>query len=438
MIQPEKEVFMLAVKETPIPHQSQPVAPTERLTTVDMLRGFAVFGVLVVNMFYFFNPWYAPQITPEMTRLDQAAHFLINFLFVSKFYTIFSFLFGLGMFLQMSRAEAREVRFVPLYLRRLVILALFGFAHGVLLWTGDILLMYAVTGVLLLFFFRKRSPRTLLVWTILLIAIPVLLIGVSIGVIELARFAPPESGAMAEIERQFALARTEFETATARDFQIYANGSFSEITAERFDDFVGLLVSIGWFLLPSVLAMFLLGVRAGKLGWFTRLDGQKGQWQRYLAWTLPMGLLLNFYVAYTGFEQNQLGIDLLTWETFAQIAALNIGSVLLSQGYVALLTLYGMTAGGQRLMALLAPVGRMALTNYLTHSLVMTTLANGYGFGLFGQVGMATTLLMAVILFAIQIPLSHWWLQRFRFGPFEWLWRTLTHGQWQPMKEKSG
>jgi uncharacterized protein len=427
---------MLTVTETPISHQAQPVAPTERLTTIDMLRGFAVFGVLVVNMFYFFNPWYAPQVTPDMAWLDQAAHFLINFLFVSKFYTIFSFLFGLGMFLQMSRAEAREVRFVPLYLRRLVILAIFGFAHGVLLWIGDILLIYAVTGLLLLFFFRKRSPRTLLVWTILLIAIPILLIGVSIGAIELARLAPPESGAMVEIEQQFALTRTAVETAAARDYQIYATGSLGAITAERFDDFVELLMTLGWFLLPSVLAMFLLGVRAGKLGWFTRLEEQNGQWQRYLGWTLPIGLLLNFYVAYTGFEQNQLGIDLFTWQTFAQLVALNVGSVLLSQGYVALLTLYSMTKGGERLVALLAPVGRMALTNYLTHSVVMTTLANGYGFGLFGQVGIATMLLMAVILFAIQIPLSHWWLQRFRFGPFEWVWRTLTHGQVQPMKDR--
>jgi uncharacterized protein len=241
---------------------------------------------------------------------------------------------------------------------------------------------------------------------------------------------------MVEIEQQFALTRTAVETAAARDYQIYATGSLGAITAERFDDFVELLMTLGWFLLPSVLAMFLLGVRAGKLGWFTRLEEQKGQWQRYLGWTLPIGLLLNFYVAYTGFEQNQLGIDLFTWQTFAQLVALNVGSVLLSQGYVALLTLYSMTKGGERLVALLAPVGRMALTNYLTHSVVMTTLANGYGFGLFGQVGIATMLLMAVILFAIQIPLSHWWLQRFRFGPFEWVWRTLTHGQVQPMKDR--
>lgn len=426
---------MPTMTEKPITHQSQPVAPSERLTTIDMLRGFAVFGVLVVNMFYFFNPWYAPQVTPEMTSLDQAAHFLINFLFVSKFYTIFSFLFGLGMFLQMSRAEANEVRFVPLYLRRLAILALFGFAHGVLLWTGDILLLYAVTGLLLLFFFRKRSPRTLLVWSVLLIVIPVLIMGVGIGAIEMARLAPPESGAMAKIERQFADAKAQFESATAQDYQIYANGSFVAVTAERFDDFVGLLVSIGWFLLPSVLAMFLLGARAGKLGWFTQVVERKTQWRRYLAWTLPLGLTLNGYVAVMGFEQNRLGMEVLNWQTVGQLAALNIGSVLLSQAYIALLTLYSTTAGGQRLVALLAPVGRMALTNYLTHSLVMTTLANGYGFGLYGQVSIATGLFMAIILFALQIPLSHWWLKRFRFGPVEWGWRTLTHGRLQPLQE---
>lgn len=412
----------------------QPTAPAERLETVDMLRGFAVFGVLVVNMFYFFNPWYAPQLTAAASTVDRLAHFVITLLFVSKFYTIFSFLFGLGLYLQMSRAEAKGAPFVLLYVRRLLILAVLGFAHGVLLWTGDILFVYAITGLVLLFLFRKRSPRTLLVWAIILIAIPVLIMTVAVGAIELARFAPAESNAMVEIERQFAEAKAQFAQATAADYAIYAHETFAAITAERFRDYTELLWTIGWFMIPSILAMFLLGVRAGKLGWFTQGAEQQRLWRRRLWWLLPLGLLLNLYVAITGFEQNQLGIEVLRWPVALQVAALNIGSVLLSQGYLALLMLYSTTPGGHKLVALLAPVGRMALTNYLTHSLVMTTLANGYGLGLYGQVGMATGLLLAIVLFAIQIPLSRWWLSRFRFGPVEWLWRTLTHGRRQPMR----
>ncbi len=426
---------MAAATETLPARPLVPTAPTERLETVDMLRGFAVFGVLVVNMFYFFNPWYAPQLTAATSIPDRLAHFVITLLFVSKFYTIFSFLFGLGLYLQMSRAEAKGVPFVPRYVRRLLILAVLGFAHGVLLWTGDILFVYAITGLVLLFLFRKRSPRTLLVWTIILIAIPVLIMTAAVGAIELARFAPAESNAMVEIENQFAAAKTQFEQATAADYVIYANETFAAITAERFRDYTELLLTIGWFMLPSILAMFLLGVRAGKLGWFTQGGEPQRFWRRRLWWLLPLGLLLNLYVALTGFEQNQLGIEVLRWPAAVQVAALNIGSVILSQGYIALLMLYTTTSGGQKLVARLAPVGRMALTNYLTHSLVMTTLANGYGLGLYGQVGMATGLLLALVLFALQIPLSRWWLKRFRFGPVEWLWRTLTYGRLQPMRQ---
>jgi uncharacterized protein len=417
------------------PHLS-PVAPSERINAIDILRGFAIFGILVVNTFYFFNPWYAPQITEASSGADEAAHFLINFLFVSKFYTLFSFLFGLGMFIQMSRAEVRGRPFVPLYLRRLLILALFGLAHAVLLWIGDILFIYALTGLLLLLFFRNRQPRTLLIWAVILIAVPVLFIGASVGLIEFARTAPVESGIWQGIEAQFAETARQMQLETARDYEIYGSGNFAAITAERWSDFTELMMLMSWFMMPSVLGMFLLGLRAGKRGWFTQLDEHKSTFRRLLLWALPLGLAMNFYVAITGFSQNQLGIEIFSWQTFFQLASLNIGSVLLSLSYVAGITLFSQSQAGQRLLSPLAPVGRMALSNYLMHSVVMTTLAYGYGFGLFGQVGLAAGLGLAVVLYAVQIPLSRWWLNRFNFGPFEWIWRTLTYTQIQPMRLK--
>jgi len=257
--------------------------------------------------------------------------------------------------------------------------------------------------------------------------------GLSIGALELARLAPDNAAVMAEIESQFAAAARQLEADTAQDYAIYGSGTFATITAERLNDFLELLITIGWFIVPSVLAMFLLGVRAGKRGWFDVASEQHKTFPRLLWWALPLGLVMNGYIALTGFEQNRLGAEVLTWQTFLQVAALNIGSVLLSQSYVALLTRFSGTATGERLLAPLAAVGRMALTNYLTHSLVMTTLAYGYGFGLFGQVGLAAGLGLAIVLYALQIPLSNWWMARYRFGPVEWLWRTLTHGRAQPM-----
>ncbi|MCB0113575.1 MAG: DUF418 domain-containing protein, partial [Caldilineaceae bacterium] len=324
--------------------------------------------------------------------------------------------------------------FVPAYLRRLLILGIFGLAHGVLLWVGDILFVYAVTGLVLLFLFRNRSPRTLLVWAIILIAIPVLFIGLSAGAVEFARMAPPETGAYEAVEAGFAQSAAQLSADTAEDYVIYGSGSFAEITAERWRDFTGILMMVGWFMLPSVLAMFLLGLRAGKQGWFTHQDEHRVTFRRLLMWALPLGLIMNFYVGISGFSQNQLGMEAFGLETALQVAALNIGSVLLSMSYVAGIMLISQSNRGHRILAPLAPVGRMALTNYLTHSIVMTTLAYGYGFGLFGQVGLALGFVMAVALYAVQIPLSRWWLSRFRFGPFEWLWRTLTYMRRQPMK----
>ncbi|MEM8533374.1 MAG: DUF418 domain-containing protein [Chloroflexota bacterium] len=413
-----------------------PTKATERIAVLDILRGFAIFGVLVVNTFYFFNPFLAsPEATISSTA-DRTAYFIINFLFVAKFYTLFSFLFGLGMYIQMKRSQEKGVRFVPLYLKRLLILAMFGFAHGVLLWIGDILLTYAITGVVLLLFFRNCKPRTLLIWAIILITLPLIFMTVSVGSIELARMAPEETGIYAEVEAGFAEAIQQIEADNANDYDVYANGSFLDITAERFNDFISLLLTITWFTIPPVLAMFLLGVRAGKREWFTNPEAHQNTFRNLLLWALPLGLLLNFYVAITGFSQNQIGTsaESFNWMMLSQFFALSVGSVLLCLSYIAIIVQVCNTATGARILKPLAPVGRMALSNYLTHSIVMTTLAYGYGFGLFGSVGLAIGLLMSIVLYAIQIPLSNWWMSRFRFGPFEWVWRSLTYGTFQTMR----
>ncbi|HKK47592.1 MAG TPA: hypothetical protein VJ932_00750, partial [Alkalispirochaeta sp.] len=129
-------------------HEIRPVTSQERIPVIDVLRGVAIFGILVVNVLYFFNPWYAPMTTADSTTGEHVVKFITNTFFVSKFYTLFSFLFGLGMAIQMSRAQAKEVPFLTLYLKRLFVLAGFGIIHGVFLWTGDILFMYAIIGLL--------------------------------------------------------------------------------------------------------------------------------------------------------------------------------------------------------------------------------------------------------------------------------------------------
>jgi uncharacterized protein len=139
-------------------------------------------------------------------------------------------------------------------------------------------------------------------------------------------------------------------------------------------------------------------------------------------------LVLNLFVGATGFDQNKLGIEMFTLLEMAQVTALGIGSVLLSLSYIAGIVLLSRTAAGARLMSPLAPVGRMALTNYITHSLVMSTLSYGYGAGMFARTSLVIGFLLAVALYTVQIPLSGWWLRNHRYGPLEGLWRRLTYG----------
>ncbi|MEM8533373.1 MAG: DUF418 domain-containing protein [Chloroflexota bacterium] len=412
-----------------------PTRASERIAVVDILRGFAIFGVLVVNTFYFFNPLLAPVEAGAFSAADHTTLFIINFLFVAKFYTLFSFLFGLGMYIQMKRAQEKQINFVPIYLRRLFILAVFGFAHGVLLWIGDVLLTYAITGLVLLLFFRNCKPRTLLVWAIILTMIPIAITGFGVTTVELARMAP-EIGIYKDLEASYAAVAQQMEADLANDYAVYANGSFVEITAERFRDFMYALSTVTLFSIPSVLTMFLLGLRAGKREWFSNPAAHRTTFRNLLLWALPLGLVLNFYIAITGFSQNQLNtnIDALNWMTLSQVIAFNIGTILLCLSYVAIIVQICNITTGARFLKPLAPVGRMALSNYLMHSIVMTTLAYGYGFGLFDSVGLAMGFLISIVLYAIQIPLSKWWMSRFRFGPFEWVWRSLTYGTFQSMR----
>ncbi|MCS6962969.1 hypothetical protein [Thermoflexus sp.] len=179
-----------------------PVQQAERIQIVDILRGFALFGILFVNMPAFSQPFQALlfPMSPAALWYDHAARWLIHFLGEGKFYTLFSLLFGLGFTLQMERIESRGGRFVLFYLRRLLVLLGIGIVHAFLIWAGDILILYALLGLLLLLF-RKAQPRTLLVWIILLIALPLLLNAAVTGLVAWGRTVPESA---AQIEQAFA------------------------------------------------------------------------------------------------------------------------------------------------------------------------------------------------------------------------------------------
>ena len=406
-----------------------PVGQSERIQIVDILRGFALFGILLVNMAIFSQPFQSILFPadPDLPWYDWAATWLIHFLAEGKFYAMFSLLFGLGMILLMERIEARGRRFVPFYMRRLLALLLIGLVHAFLIWPGDILILYALLGFPLLLF-RKAKPRTLLIWAVLLIAIPLLFMAAATGLVALGAMTP-EGAQM--IEQSFVATKAGYAADVARGDAVYASGNFLEITAQRAYDYMSIGL-ISFFVLGfNILAMFLVGAWFGKRRIFADLDAHRPFLRKLLVWGLVMGLLGNAIYAtlIMGIPRYDASVELLV-ATVAQ----GIGAPLLMLGYVAAICLLALHPAWGRRLAVLAPVGQMALTNYLLEPILATTIFYGYGLALFGQVGAAWGIVLTVAIYLLLIPFSHWWMKRFRYGPAEWLWRSLTYWKLQPMR----
>jgi uncharacterized protein len=398
-----------------------------------MLRGFALFGILLVNMTLFTHSFYSQIIGmgPPATALDQWARWDVAFFAEGKFYSIFAFLFGLGMALQYRRFREQGKPFVPFYLRRLGVLLLFGLAHAYLFWVGDILILYAVLGTLLLLFFRNRKPRTLLVWSGIFLLIPILLNGALYGLTEVARMTPDGSelmdAALAEQTRQF-------QTAAAEADRVYGTGSFVEVTQQRARD-MNIVFSVLPFMAFNVLAMMVLGVYAGQRRVCEQIPEQLPFLRRVWLWGLIVGVLGNLVYVVAGAVSTR---NIPSLPLQASLVGQTIGAPALSLCYMTSLVLLAQRSAWRRRLQPLVPVGRMAISNYLLQSVICTTLFYGYGLGLYGQVGSAAGVLLTILIFTLQIALSAWWLRRFRFGPVEWLWRSLSYGRRQPMRMGDG
>jgi uncharacterized protein len=406
----------------------EPVTPAERLAAVDTLRGFALFGVLLVNMALFSGPLYVLMMDrPWWTSpADRVAELLVRTFAEGKFYTLFSFLFGLGMAIQMQRVEARGVRFARLYVRRLLVLLAIGLCHGLLLWYGDILTVYALLGFVLLLF-RRRAGKTILIWALVVYCLPLIAVSSWTAMAELGRLFPESAVQMHET-----FIRLERETVEWAQYslQVYGSGSFGQIFRHRLDNQRDIL----WgtlFMLPVVLAMFLLGLYAGRRRLLHEPEAHLPLLRRLAVWGLPFGVLCNAGFA-ASFEWSSRVEP--SWASLAGYILYLIGTTPLSFGYAAAIVLLVQRETWRRRLSPLAAVGRMALTNYLLQTLICTTLFYSYGLAWFGKVGPALGVLLTVAIYLAQIPFSVWWLRHFRFGPLEWLWRSLTYLRWQPMR----
>jgi uncharacterized protein len=394
-----------------------PVLGQERIEAIDILRGVAILGILIVNMHL--RGFSLPEglLTHELwpNVVDRTVETLILFFADQQFITLFAFLFGLGVAAQMMRAEAGGARFLPLYLRRLCVLWLIGVAHYLILWDGDILHAYALDGFILLLFLR-RSLKTLLVWAGLFVCIPLLFFGLTTYYSMTGQetplvvdwFSPVSFSDPAEDQQTIEETR-----------RIYSRGTYAEMITSRARD-------LPEDTLPGsddiyILIGFLLGLYAGRRGIFRDVSGYLPFIRRVQRWGLMIGVAGSAAFAAGG-----------SFDPSPTSVMQNVGRMCLVFAAPAMSFFYAST------IILLtqdeAAVGRMALSNYLLQSLICTMIFYSYGLALFCKVSPSLGLLLTIIIWLIQIPLSVWWLRRFQFGPIEWLWRSLTYWQLQPMR----
>lgn len=400
----------------------QPVTASNRIQLLDQLRGFALFGILMVNMAIFANPhtimfgnfsiWQDPE--------SKTATWLIRFFFEGKFYVLFSLMFGMGFQLFLQKLdESREV--LPVYRRRLLILLLFGALHVVLLWFGDILVWYALFGFVMTWF-RKKSNRTLLRWSLFFMFIPVVATSVLMLLMMMVQGIPEAAEGMTE---SMAAQQQAMAELTKRGYDVYANGSFSEQVSFRLTEYSNLLGGIIFFY-PNTLAMFLLGMIFMRKGFITEPLQHKGFFKKLLIYALPLGLICAYLLATYSPQVTQ---NEPTWLNVLVLFSHTQGGTALGLSYLALMVMCSNSGRFVWFRKRLASTGRMALTNYLMHSLIATTLFFSYGFGLYGKTSPLQGILITIAIFTLQLFYSDLWLKHFRYGPMEWLWRILTYGR---------
>lgn len=411
---------------------SQHLTPTfasQRIIILDVLRGFAILGILMVNM-----QWMNAPVAVSFSSVslwnsfpDEISKFIIHVFFESKFYVLFSMLFGYGFYLFLKKPADNPSLNIKVYLWRLILLIIFGVTHVFLLWPGDILIWYGLLGLLLVLF-RKVSDCGLLKWAIGILLIPPFITALAVLMIQLAMTVPEAAG---EVEKALAEQESNMVILIGKALDIYSEGSFIEIFKMRLQEY-GILLPAVFFFYPNVLAMFLIGQYAARKRYLTNIEKHKPFFKKLLKYGLLAGLPVN--IIYGILAMNLPVNEMSIWMIISTLLS-GFGGPVLTLTYVSAIVLLFHKGKFHKRASWLAPVGQMALTNYLLHSIIAAFLFHSYGLGLYGEVSIWQGIILTIIIFTLQIPFSIFWLKHFRFGPFEWLWRSFTYLKWQPLKK---
>ncbi|MCC8997655.1 MAG: DUF418 domain-containing protein [Nitrosomonas sp.] len=386
----------------------QALEPKKRINSIDILRGMALFGVLIVNLIFQFRISIFEQFVVEPFAspwwIDRVIERLVYYGLESKAVLVFTFLFGVGLAVQYERFQQMDS---PLYWlrRRMLVLLIFGLLHLLLIWNGDILAEYALAALLLLPLLAAPS------WVLALSSLCLFAVYIVISIVPL----PVAVYEKAWIMQHLPIANT-----------VYATGSYGQILQLSLSEIPSLL-PLHLYIFPRTLALMLLGAYLWRSGFLQQPAAHRSLLISMARTGLVLGAGLMIATTTEAYDD---------WDAINPLrtAIQNITVVILTGGYAAaVIALVEFTRAGTWLH-IFAPIGRMAFTNYIMQSVIFTYIFYGYGLGQFGQLGITSVFLLGVLVYGLQGGLSAWWLRYFRFGPLEWLWRTLTYGKLQSMK----
>jgi uncharacterized protein len=390
-----------------------------RIVVVDVLRAFALFGIIITHASDGFlegpQPWLNFMVFSGFDAAMLQAEKLLTF---GKFYTLFSFLFGLSFAIQMRNAADKGRPFAGRFAWRLIVLLALALVHGAF-FSGDVLIVYAILGLLLMLF-RKLKTRTLVITALVLVFnLPgMLMAGFISYVAQKPEFASQqEQGAAQQME------------SAKRVYEIKKSGDVAALVKTNLAE--GQVAKLGFLVITGRLwvtfGLFLLGLAAGRLDLF-RDDPEHRKFFGKLLWrAAPIALITS--VAMILWPSN---IVPTTYPQLAGWIASSLQQVTLSAVYLAAVTLLFWRNPAGSVLRHLSPTGKLGLTTYVMQTMFGLLVFYGFGFGLLGEIGVAASIGLAVLFFAFQVLIARWWLTRFTMGPLEWLWRALTFFSWRP------
>lgn len=404
--------------------EAGPIKPVERIIDLDILRGIALFGILVVNLYLFSNPIAIVAADSNLWSewYNQAFLFFSRIFFEGKFITLFSFLFGLGFYIFTERLKEKGLHERRVFFRRMLLLFLIGMLHVWLLWAGDILAPYALSGMIMMLFLY-RTDKTIKVWIGIFVGGFLFLFSLLIAFIIWAMSMPDVA---ANVKVGFTEVSEEFQDLLVRGYDIYSTGTYSEMMTYRAEEIS--FVWSGMFFtpmgIPYIIAMFLFGFLIGRQGLL-----QKPKLLRSLLiprrWKMLLpGLMLSLVYAISHLYSDPVLFD--GW-TLLQMFSIMVGAPLLMLGYCGFILNWLNENKATSFLNRFAPVGRMALTNYILQSVICTTIFYGFGLGLIGQFPPIYILPLAIVIFGLQVKASEWYFKKYKMGPLEKLWRMGTY-----------